>query len=293
AEATLTGLILFSVVAIGVASVLDGGPESDPLPALGSEGSRFSTAAVTAVAVGQRRGVVAYPSPPRVKKAQRYARSNDGLLSFAVIDDRNRLRGFEGNRKYVSASVVKVMLLAAELRRLRREGLDLDPLTSQVLEAMITVSDNNAADEIYYRVGDHGLNEVARKSGMDDFSVSGYWANARITAAGMARFMRGLGQNLPGVHGGWAKGLLASIADDQSWGIPEALGHEWRVFFKGGWRGTGLGEMVHQVALLRHRNGTKSSLAVLSDGQESQGEAMENVRRIATVLYGEPPARGS
>lgn len=232
---------------------------------------------------------VAFPRPANVSKARRYARADGTLLSFAVVNNRHRLRGFEGDRPFVSASVVKVMLLAAELKRLGRENLPLDPSTAQTMEAMITVSDNEAADEIYYREGDAGLNGVADRAGLANFSVAGHWGNAQITASDMARFMYGLDRNLTGPDAGWGKHFLASITEEQRWGIPEVVGPGWRIFFKGGWRQTELGELVHQVALLRHRSGVTSSLAVLSDGQASQTEAIEKIRRIASILFGAPP----
>jgi beta-lactamase class A len=260
----------------------------------GAGGERLEVADVGAVGdsasgVAPRREV-AYPSPANVRQARRYASRDEGLLSFAVIDSDGNVSGFEGHRQYVSASVVKAMLLAAELRRLRREGLELDPLTKDVLSAMITVSDNIAADEIYYRVGDEGLYEVARKAGMEHFSVSGYWANAQLTAVDMARYMRRLDRNLTGPGADWARNQLRSIAPEQRWGIPEVVNADWQIHFKGGWRSTGLGEMVHQVALLRHAGGTVVSLAVLSDGQSSQGDAIEDIRRIAKKLFARPPA---
>jgi hypothetical protein len=260
----------------------------------GNDGSGPGATALDRVVAGSapaRSSAVApaYPARGDVRRAIRLANRDNGILSFAVIDSRGRLDGFEGHRRFVSASIVKAMLLAAELRRLGNEGLEMDPLTAEVLELMITISDNAAADEIYYRVGDDGLYDVAKKSGMKDFDVSGYWANAQISAVDMARFMRRLGTNMTGPDAGWARKLLASIAPEQRWGVPESIGPAWKVHFKGGWRATGLGEMVHQVALLRHPNGTVSSVAILSDGQPSQGDAIDDIRQIAAILYGEVP----
>lgn len=120
-------------------------------------------------------------------KAWSYARERGGDVSLAVVDSAGRLRGRRAGKRYASASVVKAMLLAAELRRLERDGLALEPATKRLLGMMITHSDNDAADSIYLRVGDAGLVEVARLAGMRRFSVAGYWANAQITAADMAR----------------------------------------------------------------------------------------------------------
>jgi beta-lactamase class A len=219
-----------------------------------------------------------------VRSATRFAASSPGLVSFAVIDSAGGLRGHAANRQYVSASAVKALLLAAELGRLERERLPLDPLTEQMLKSMITISDNDAADEIYYRVGDDGLYSVARRAGMANFEVSGYWANAQLTAADMARFFLGLEHNLVGPHRRFAKRLLAGIVSYQRWGVPAAAGKRWRVWFKGGWRATGLGQLAHQAALLRAKDGRRLGLAVLTDGQPSQEMAIEAIAEVTRRL---------
>ena len=65
------------------------------------------------------------------------------LTSFALIDSHGRLRGFAPHRRYVTASVVKAMLLVARLRQIgnRPPGAS----DRAVLDPMITASDNGAA----------------------------------------------------------------------------------------------------------------------------------------------------
>lgn len=243
---------------------------------------------IDATRVAKARRCRAVPSRSRVRRAVRYARRDEGLVSFALVDGRGRRHGFVENRPYVSASVVKAMLLVAEIRRLRAADLEIDPDTASNLEAMITVSDNDAADVIYGGVGDAGLLDVAERAGMNDFTVAGHWGNAQITAADMARFMRGLEENLPGRGAAVAMGLLNSITESQRWGIPAAVCDEFELYFKGGWRSTDLGELVHQTALLRGRGGTRVSLAVLTDGQVSRSDAIADIQTIAGMLLGEP-----
>ena len=133
-----------------------------------------------------------YPPPGSVRRAQSYAAAR-GDVSFAVMDRSLGLRGYDDDRQFSSASVSKALLLAAELRRLESEGLPLDDETKALLEPMITYSDNRAADAIYARVGDEGLEEVAERAGMNDFDPTpGFWGGDRITAADMARFFYGL-----------------------------------------------------------------------------------------------------
>ena len=230
-------------------------------------------------------GDTAIPVDDAVDEAWRYARERGGLVSLAVIDSGGRMRSFEGEREYVSASIVKALLLAAELDRLEAAGLPLDGGTRTLLTQMITVSDNDAADAIYARVGDAGLYEAARRAGMEGFSVAGYWGNAQVTAEDMARFMWRLDAVLAGAHREFGLGLLASVTSSQRWGIPEGAGPEWDVRFKGGWRSTETGQLVHQAAELRGEDG-RLALAILTDAQPSQSYAVETLRGIADRLVG-------
>jgi Beta-lactamase enzyme family len=232
---------------------------------------------------GRARAVL--PEAGAVERAWHYARKRGGLVSVAVIDSRGRSHGMDSDRAYVSASIVKALLLAAELRRLDAAGAPLDAATRGLLTRMITISDNDAADAIYHRVGDAGLYQVAREAGMDEFSVAGYWANAQVTAAGMARFMWRIEGILSGPHRKFALGLLGAVAPSQRWGIPAGAGEGWSVRFKGGWRATELGALVHQAAELR-QDGERVAIAVLTDGQPSHAYATDTLRGIADRLLG-------
>jgi Beta-lactamase enzyme family len=256
-------------------------PELDgDAPAPGGEGrSDASTPVVSA----PRSAVI--PAHDAVDEAWSYARERGGLVSLAVIDSEGHMHSFEGERAYVSASVVKALLLAAELNRLEAAGLPLDDGTRALLNQMIAVSDNDAADAIYSRVGDGGLYDVARRAGMESFSVAGYWSNAQITAEDMARFMWRLDHVLAGPHREFGLGLLGGIAASQRWGIPHGAGPEWEVRFKGGWRSTDHGELVHQAAELRSAD-ERLAVAILTDAQPSQPYAAETLRGVADRLVG-------
>jgi hypothetical protein len=231
------------------------------------------------------------PSADAVRAAAVYAEERGGLVSFAVVDSEGRLRGRDADRLFSAASIVKAMVLAAELHRLADEHAHVDTSTASLLEAMITYSDNEAADTIYARVGDEGMHAVAERAGMKGFEIAGHWGNAQVTAADMARFFADLDRMLPARHREYGRTLLASIMESQRWGIPEAAGDRWGVRFKGGW----LPEkaLVHQAAELRSRSGPEQiSLAILTDEQPSYGYGIETVRGVADrLLAGPTPTR--
>jgi hypothetical protein len=225
----------------------------------------------------------AIPSAAAMRSAWRFARRRGGRVSIGVVDTRGRLRGRATREVYPSASVVKAMLLLAELRRLARNRLELDGPTLDRLRAMITQSDNDSADAIYARVGDAGLRDVATAAGLRRFRVSMSWGYAQVTAADMARLFARLRRLAPPRYRRTVLLLLRSLTPEHRWGIFRAAGGRWTVHAKGGWRETGSGHLVHQAAWLRHGR-RHLSIAVLTDAQPSHIYGVHTVRGIADRL---------
>ena len=249
----------------------------------------LASAQAAAVAGGDRPrrpgGEQKVPTAAALRDAWRYANQRGGLVSIAVVDSEGELRGRAEGRRYAAASVVKAMLLAAEVRRLKQAGAGIDSTSDSLLRAMVTYSDNDAADAIYQRVGDAGLFKVAQRAGMKRFTVAGHWGNAQIAAADMARLFGDLDHVLARRHRKYAKGLLGSITESQRWGISAAAGDRWAVRFKGGWLPDRA--LAHQAAELRERDGNRDlSMAILTDEQPSHGYATETMRGVATRLLG-------
>jgi D-alanyl-D-alanine dipeptidase len=225
------------------------------------------------------------PFPPRdrVRAARDYLRRRAGVNSFALIDSRGRERGFAPRRVYVSASVVKAMLLVAYLRRI---GNRMPNLAERgALGPMITVSDNGMADAIYRRVGDAALRRLARRVGMRSFSVEYHWGSAHFSALDQARFFLLFDRLVPRRSRSYARRLLSSIASWQRWGFSRySLRVGFRTFFKGGWRGTAAGQLVHEAALFERRR-IRFSMAVLTDGNPSHAYGAATLRGVASRVF--------
>jgi hypothetical protein len=210
-----------------------------------------------------------------VASARKWAARRRGVVGFAVLDGQGRMRGVNRSVQFPSASVVKAMLLVATLRRYGHGHLD--GATAKTLTRMIEVSDNDAADDIYDRVGAAGLYRVARAAHARHFRDVGYWASARLTPADQARFFYNIDKLVPATHRHFARRLLSSIVSYQRWGIaPVAARHDMKAFFKGGWR-TGI---THQVALLI-RGDRRVALAILTSGAPSQAYGEQTIEGIA------------
>ncbi|MBV9466912.1 MAG: hypothetical protein JO206_09900 [Solirubrobacterales bacterium] len=230
---------------------------------------------------------VGFPGPAAIARAEAYLSGRIGRTALAVVDSQGRLSGVHEHWTFITGSVVKAMLLVAYLRRLDAMGQHtVDAFSNSFLYPMINVSDNSAATQTWSIVGDAGLYSVAGAAGMTEFSISGIWANAQISAADQAKFFFEMDSLIPHEFVGYARFLLSTIAGYESWGIPAVarpLGYQ--VFFKGGWRGTGLGQLVHQIGRLEGHRHT-FSLAVMTDGDPSMGYGIDTIQGVTGALLG-------
>ena len=265
------------------------GPPSDPC----SRRFRILPRGRTKVLVTVRRGrctigVEAQPAlfPPRsrLRAVQRYLASRRAINSWALIDSRGRLHGFSPWRRYHSASVVKAMLLVGYLRRIGNRMPT--PTERALLGPMITASDNGRATAVYHRVGDTALLRLAALAHMRTFTVAYCWGCAFFSAADQARFFYDFDRLVPPRSRLYARHLLSSIVAWQRWGFSRySLAHGFKTFFKGGWRGTGRGQLVHEAALFE-RGPLRLSMAVLTDGNPSHGYGTATLRGVAARIFG-------
>jgi hypothetical protein len=225
-----------------------------------------------------------FPTRRDVARAKGYLAGRSGVTAFAAVTSEGRVYGSQVHERFITASVVKAMLLVAYLRKLDHEHRALDSNDRSILDPMIHVSDNSAATRAYDFVGDPGLYDVARLAGMRDFSVSGYWANAMLTASDQARYFFGMNRLIPKQFRHYAAHLLSHIVDYESWGIPAvARPRGWTVYFKGGWRTTDRGQLVHQIARLK-REHERIAIAVMTDGDPSMTYGIDTIQGVTRKL---------
>lgn len=276
----------------GNCSVLD--PPTDrcsrriTIIAHGRTGVRASVRPMRGCRIRVRARAALFPPPERVRSARRYLSHRDGIVSWALIDSHGRMHGFQARRTFISASLVKAMLLVSYLRQVGNRAPT--PSERALLGPMITRSDNKLATAVFARVGDLRLRALAARAGMRSFSVNGYWSGAHFSAADQARFFRAFDLLVPKRSRGYARGLLSSIVAWQRWGFSRfSLAAGFRTFFKGGWRATGLGRLVHEAALFE-RGPLRVSMAVLSDGNPSHDYGTATLRGVAERIFPRPAA---
>jgi hypothetical protein len=244
---------------------------------------RNAGAGLLALALVVPAPAAAAPERSAIRDAARWLEARRGVNSLAVVDSHGRLHGHATRRTYVAASTVKVMLLVAYLRRVRSRGVA--AAERRTLAAMIERSSNRAATAVYRRVGDAGLRRLAARARLRDFAVRGNWTRTYFSAADGARFMMRFERLTPRRTRRLARKLLASVTPAQRWGAAHAATRAgWTPYFKGGWRRTGRGHLVHEIALF-HRGRKRFAVAVLTDGNPFHSYGTATLRGVAARLF--------
>ena len=219
---------------------------------------------------------------PNARGATSYAHTRTGDIAFAVRLP-GAFYGYRPDHQEWSASVLKAMLMVAYLDMPSVAGRPLNSRDTGLLTPMITMSDNNAANQVDVIVGNGRLSALAARVGMRSFvPVSPIWGESRITARDQTKFFLNLDSYVVPLHRAYAMHLLNSITPSQRWGIGEVAPRGWKLYFKGGW-GSGTGLIDHQVALFT-RGCARFSIAVLTmnDGSHDYGKA--TLRQMFHIL---------
>ncbi len=278
---------LGAVLGLGVA--LAGGPPQRSAPAPTTP-ARLTVAAIARAELPPRPLIPPSGGGPagaaelaRITSAKAWIQARSGITGFAFVDEAGRLYGYHARTTFITASVVKAMLLVGYLRT----HATLTDSARATLTSMIELSDNDAATTIYDEIGDGGLYAVAAAARMKDFSVQSSWGLAQLTPADQARFFYEMDPLIPAAHVAFARHLLSNVVGYESWGIPAvARPAGWTVYFKGGWRGTSAGQLVHQIARLEKAGGHRVAIAVMTDGDPDMGYGIATVEGVTARLLG-------
>jgi hypothetical protein len=253
---------------------------------------------VAALAAALAAPASALPDPgwsARVDAAKRYAEGRAGLVSFAVVGEEGRLRGYRRNAVVPMASLLKPMLLVSYLRLASVRHRALTEGERSILGPMIRSSDNAAAQVILGGVGQQPLQRLADAAGMRRFRLLlPVWGLSQTTARDQARFFYRIDSFVPARHRRYALKLLATIVPSQRWGIGRVAHPGWRLYFKGGW-GSGTGLVDHQSALLVSGSG-RVALSVTTRFNPDHAYGMRTLREVARRLVGQlmrQPASGA
>jgi len=189
-----------------------------------------------------------------------------------------------------SASVVKVTILGALLRKALDQHRYLTDTEAARVRAMITRSDNNAASALWAELGRSYLQHFVDLAGMTQTSLgpAGFWGLTQVTARDELLLMRLLMAkntvlDTPSRH--YALRLMAQVIASQRWGVPAGAPTSLTVHVKNGWlpRATH-GWRIHSIGCFT-RSGGGYSIVVLTQDNPTMAYGIRTIEAIARVIH--------
>jgi beta-lactamase class A len=167
-----------------------------------------------------------------------------GRVSYAAVevDDPGQavLCTLNSSAHFDSASVVKVIILGALLRKAQDEHRPLRRAEAELARSMITESDNDAASALWDDTGRYYLQRFLGLARMNETHLGpgGYWGLTQITAGDETELLQLLltaNSVLSSSSRAYVLSLMAQVIGSQRWGVPAGAPTSLTVHVKNGW----------------------------------------------------------
>lgn len=183
-----------------------------------------------------------------------FLEGREGTTSVALyLPETDTMYTYNPDKRFLMASTIKVPIMLTHLATEYAQDPNAAGPGTDLLTPMIVVSDNAAATTMFGQVGGkRAIEKELRARGVRQTRIEAEsWGLSTTTAPDMALLMRSLyyGQRLNPELRQLAIGLLGGIVEEQRWGVPEGLGDNSYVAFKGGWLPDDVSWQVHQVGI--------------------------------------------
>ncbi|MBE1492828.1 serine hydrolase [Plantactinospora soyae] len=221
-------------------------------------------------------------------RLEKHLKEIGGRIGLAVRDQVTGLEVTVGTRRFQTASIVKVDILAALLLRRQTQGGELSQTERQLARSMIVASDNDAASSLWQTIGYRaGLTAANRTLGLRATTPNPSWGMTTTTAADQLRLLASIvtpGSPLTGDSRALLLGFMRQVRRDQRWGITAAAGPDSTAsYVKNGWTTVDADQgrwLVNSVGRITEP-GRDWLIAVLSDHHASQSAGITVVEGVA------------
>jgi beta-lactamase class A len=214
--------------------------------------------------------------------------ASGGNVAVAVDDlSTGMTAAYDGGTEFVTASIVKVDILATLLYQLQQAGQPVCADDQYQAQTMIENSDNDAASELYAEVGGaQAIDEANQAFGLTQTTVGtdGYWGLTTTTAADQIQLLRTVFTSpspLSSTSQNYIQGLMSQVETDQQWGIPAAADPGTPFMVKNGWLPNPTRWEINSIGEVVH-DGQQLLIAVLSADNASEQAGISLVETVAT-----------
>lgn len=222
-----------------------------------------------------------------------------GTVSVAVHDPATGLSCALGSsRRYDTASVAKVLIMEAALRRAQDWGRGLTGWERGKIRPMIIRSDNTAAGRLWDDLGQSYVARFLRRAGTTATTLNPYgrWGLTRTSAADQLRLLGVLTAAraralLSPTSRAYGLKQLNEVRRDQRWGVPAGMPRGTKAYLKNGWlpRSTH-GWRVHSIGAFTGTGTAKGRgrmyrIVVLSHDNPTMKYGVRTIERVAQAVH--------
>ncbi len=188
---------------------------------------------------------------------------------------------------FIAASVIKVTILAALLRRAQEQHRRLTARERRLAWLMITQSDNAAATDLWNELGIPAIQHFLDLAGMRQTELAYAWGLSLLTAHDEAILLRLLSARNPVLDKAsrvYARYLMGHVIPGQRWGVPAGTPRGVDVHVKNGWlpwagsweiNSVGIFTTTHRVYLM----------AFLTHGNPTMAAGIATIEAAAEVIH--------
>jgi len=216
-----------------------------------------------------------------------------GRVSVAAVGVSDPGRGLDcwlhSSQHFDSASVVKVTILGALLRKALDQHRHLTGTEAALARAMITRSDNDAASALWAELGHRYLQHFLDLAKMRQtiLGPAGAWGLTQVTAYNEVLLLRLLltkNRVLDTASRHYALNLMAHVIGSQRWGVPVGAPSSLTVHVKNGWLPLAPdGWRIHSIGCFTGRGGGYS-IVVLTEDNPTMAYGIATIETVARVI---------
>ncbi|ROR55393.1 beta-lactamase class A [Luteococcus japonicus] len=215
------------------------------------------------------------------------SRSGSVALAYRSMGSSTIYSHVKGSATNVTASIVKVAVMATVMDKAQREGRALSSWEKSQMVPMIRYSDNAATTRLWNHVGrGPAVGAVLGKMGLRQTTpgYAGYWGLTVTSAPDQVVLMDHFSRANPVINNtnrAYGLSLMRSVASDQDWGVTSGPGDD--IAVKNGWLPRSDGWHVNSIGY-SHKTPVPYSVAALthssSAGMSTQIATIEGASRI-------------
>lgn len=208
-------------------------------PAARGTGATASSTPLVRCTAGTAKPSLASKMAAQIASTLRARRTAVGLNLTDSTDNKTGITcWYQSTKHFYAASVIKVTILAALLRKTQEQNRQLTAHEKHDAWLMITRSDNNAANALWADVGYKFMQHFLGLAGMNQTRLDPHWGLTQVTAHDeltLLTLVSGENKVLDKPSRVYARYLMAHVTSSQRWGVPAGAPTSMAVHVKNGW----------------------------------------------------------